>query len=506
MPLSDQEIVKRRALANFEFFREYYLDHKSWECQVEWGKTFLENKKVLLLCPGGHGKSWELVDLFTWLTVKNRFEPVYGAGIGEINLVLLSLSSGLAERWIRQIKAYLESPKIVTDFGTFRNSSKWSTDAILVLTPNNKDAMVDHPTINAMGIGGQVFGPRAHAVGFDDVVDKDNSGTIEARKKLWELFAEGPMSWLRPGGRLWGIGTRMNSKDMYAMIMKRAKELVYEDDLTKIYKGLWTVRVDKAVNFDTKRILAPENPEYTLNYFKNDKIDKGTSSFNRRYMNVAIDEADAAFQPEWFPALMDDRRPYGHVPDGVKVYIGVDPAVGKGRGRSRVGIACIGYAKGDTTKRYLIDYVTDQLTPEQQADQIIKWYMQYHAMNVRIEKNACQLYLKNYIQERARKFGINVKIDMTFTGSNKWDIEYGVNVVSAFFENGNFRLPYAESAQEKTHRLRDILLEAPSEKPPDILMAMWFVEQKLQLLAKRRAQNIPINQPDYLSLVGSRGA
>ena len=188
---------------------------------------------------------------------------------------------------------------------------------------------------------------------------------------------------------------------------------------------------------------------------------------------------------------------------GWKVLIGIDPAVGVGRGRSHIGLAAIAYNPKDPVKRYLVDYLSAQITPEKQADTAIKWYMDYGASRIRIERNACQRYLKDYILERAKKFGISPRIDMPFTGANKWDIDYGVSVVAGYFENGNYSLPYSDAAKEKTHRLRDLLVESEATKPPDILMAMWFIEQYLQTLNKRRGNNIQLVQPDYLQLVPS---
>lgn len=487
--VSKRDILRAASLKDFEIFREEYLGHPSYKAQKRWIDLVNKNRRVLTLCPGGHGKSMTAVDYITWLIIVNRYEKVLGRDIGELNIVIVSLSAELGTKWMMQIKQYLESPKIVRDFGTFRNKKRWSADAIIVLSPNNKDARVDHPTVQALGIGGQVFGLRADLIVADDVVDKENSGTPPQRKKLWELFAEGVSAWLRPKGKIWVIGTRMHSKDLYAEIMK---------------KRAYRVLVERAVDFDTGEVLCPEDKLYTVPYFLFKKEEMGTASFNRRFMNVAIDEADAAFYEEWFPPLMDDRRPYGLVEKGHRVYIGVDPATGKGRGRSRVGICAIGYDPRDASKRYLVDYVADQLAPEKQADIIVSWYVKYRAWIVRIEKNACQLYLKSFVQERARSLGINIKIEMTYTGAQKYDIEYGVNIVAAFFENGNFRLPYADSAREKTHIFRDMLLEAPSDKPPDILMAIWFVEQHLQTLARRRANRIQIKRPPYMQLVGSR--
>lgn len=486
----EREIIKRAILGDtveaFEIFREYYLGYKSYKAQKRWYQMVLDYDRCLTLCPGESGKSMEAVDVVTHLIVKNRFVDVYGAKPGELNCVFLSLSADLGRKWIAQIQAYLESPKIVEDFGTFRNPKRWSADSILVLSPQNKQARVDHPTVQALGIGGQVFGLRAHFLVADDIVDKENSGTSEARKKLWETFQEGPAAWLRPGGRIWIIGTRMNSKDFYQQTMDA---------------GVYKYIVDKAVDFETGKVLCPEKKGYNLAYFKRKKKEMGTASFNRRFMNVAIDEADNPFKAEFFPALYEDRRPFGLVQKGWRVYIGVDPAVGRGRGRSNIGLCAIAYDAKEPSKRYLIDYVTEQMSPERQADTILRWYSEYRAHLVVIEKNACQLYLKSLIKERSHRYGINPRIIMSFTGVNKWDIEYGVDMVAAAFENGNFRIPYADAAKEKAHRFRDMLLESPPDKPIDIVMSMWFVEQQLVKLIKRKVKRIELDKQDYLQLV-----
>ena len=501
--LSSQEMIKRQALEltvdGFEFFSRHYLGITPYKVQLEWVGLFLDNDELLELCPGGHGKSQTAYNVMTWLVVINRFKPIYGAAIGELNIAFLSNAADLGAKWLRQIKSYLESKKIVEDFGVFRNSEKWSNDGIIVLSPNNPNAKVDHPTVTSAGIGGQVFGPRVHILVWDDIADKENSGTDDARKKLWETFHEGPYCWRRPGGKRWGIGTRMHSRDIYSKKIAQCKELVVDEPLTKVYKSRsLVVRVDKAVDFDTGQVLAPENKQYTLRHFETEKSNMGTSSFNRRYMNMAFDEVDAAFHEEWFEQLYDRKRSYGHYDPKWETYIGIDPAVGFGKGRSHVGIAVIGYDPKNPSERHLIDYSSAQMTPEKQADTAIKWYVDYQCSLIRIERNACQRYLKDYILERSKKYGVRPRIDMPFTGAQKWDIDYGVSVVAGYFENGGYFLPYSDAAIEKTHRLRDLLLESEATKPPDILMAMWFVEQYFQGLNKRRSNRIQLETPAYL--------
>ena len=501
MELPERDFLKRQALDDFDFFSQYYLGITPYAVQNEWVQLIEENDEVLELCPGGHGKSQTAYNWATWKVIQNRFRPVCGAAIGELNIAFLSNAADLGAKWLRQIKAYLESDKVVEDFGVFRNAEKWSNDGIIVLSPNNPSAKVDHPTVTAAGIGGQVFGPRVHILIWDDIADKENSGTEDARKKLWETFHEGPYCWRRPGGKRWGIGTRMHSRDVYSKKIAQCTKLIRDEPLTKVYQNRnMVVRVDKAVDFDTGNVLAPENKQYSLRFFETEKTNMGTASFNRRYMNYAFDEVDAAFHEEWFEQLYDRKRSYGakHIDPRWKVYIGIDPAVGFGKGRSHVGLAAIGYDPKEPSERHLIDYTSTQMMPEKQADMAIKWYVDYKASLIRIERNACQRYLKDYILERAKRYGVSPRIDMPYTGAQKWDIDYGVSVVAGYFENGGYKLPYSDAAQEKTHRLRDLLLESEAAKPPDILMAMWFVEQYLQSLAKRRANRIQLDTPPHL--------
>jgi hypothetical protein len=504
-----QELIKRQALEysvnGFRVFSHHYLGITPYKVQLEWVELFLENDELLELCPGGHGKSQTAYNVATWLIVLNRFMPICGAAVGELNIAFLSNAAELGEKWLFQIKAYLTSDKIVKDFGVFRNPAKWSNNGFLVLSPNNPEAKVDHPTVTAAGIGGQVFGPRVHVLIWDDIADKENSGTDPARKKLWEAFHEGPFCWRRPGGKRWGIGTRMHSRDIYSKKIAQCTKLVVDTPLTKVYKGRnLVVRVDKAIDWDTSEVLAPENKQYTKKFFQNELDGMLSASFNRRYMNMAIDEVDAAFHAEWFEELYDTKISYGQVPKGHKVYIGIDPAVGVGKGRSHVGLAAIAYDPKNPSERVLVDYHSSQLTPEKQADMAIRWYLDYKCSLIRIERNACQRYLKDYILERAKKYGASPRIDMPFTGAQKWDVDYGVSVVAGRFENGTYKLPYSDAAKDKTHRLRDLLLESEATKPPDILMAMWFVEQYLQTMAKRRSNRIKLDTPDYLRPIMKR--
>jgi len=443
-----------------------------------------------------------------WVThkiVQNRFKPICGAPIGGLNVGFLSLSKDLGVKWIRQIKSYLESPKIVKDFGVFKNVNKWSDEEIIVLSPNNQMARVDHPTVKAVGIGSQVFGLRVHILIWDDIADKENTATKEARKKLWDTFHEGPYRWRRTGGKRIGIGTRMHSKDVYGVKISKSK-LTKETPLTKIYKRPYgktgaIIRVDQAVNFETGDILAPENDEYTIQYFKDELKEMTPGPFNRRYMNKTRDEEDSRYKEEWFEQLYDHDRPYGFIPNGMNVIIGVDPATGVNRKSSKVAFSAIGYNKNEPHKRYLIDYVVERLSPEKQAALFCMWYDTYNATAGIIEKNACQLYLKSFIIEYAKKFEMSPKIIDTYTGSNKWSETFGVDIVSGKFENGAFRLPYADSAKSKTNKLVEMLKDAQNNKPTDIEMSIWFVDQHLKKAYKRNVNRIKLDNPPYLRLI-----
>lgn len=91
----------------------------------------------------------------------------------------------MAKKFLVEIKGILTSPAYVqlqADFGPAEgfaaNSVSWREDMIYlsddVRTSNAKD-----PTVQALGIRGQIYGSRADLIVLDDCVDHTNSHEYE---------------------------------------------------------------------------------------------------------------------------------------------------------------------------------------------------------------------------------------------------------------------------------------------------------------------------------------
>jgi len=472
---------KKKALEDFDYFRKVYLDRKSWKVQSSWVKHIANNDYPVIVCPGRHGKSLTVVDYLTWLIVRDR----------SILVGLFSKASFLVEMWLSKIKYNLQIPAIVRDFGQFmpEKPDKWTQSEIIVIRPDLPSESQGLPTVLAAGIGSQIFGNKFNVVVLDDICDNQNSGTELQRQKLVEVVSEAIIPACQSTStidkKIITIGTPMHPFDFLNWATRNPG---------------FQVRIDRAINWETKKILAPEG--FNITYFKEKLASMGTRSFNKRFQCHAVLDDDVIFLEEWFRdgRCHAKKFAYGEVPAGCRTVISVDPAVSQRKGSSNLAIVATAF-KENSPFRHTIDYYDDKLRVDLQASKMVDMYQIYDAEVIVIEANACQAYLRELVDREARSRGFNINIAMTHTGMAKLADSVGVERVAPGFEHGNHKLPYLRPQdRQKTQRLSDILAMSTLNDVPDMLMAMWFAEQYIQNLAKKqvRIHDMSTMQPWYL--------
>lgn len=476
------------------FFATYYLGYSYAEHQDAWlkecerltqeGKVENSKRKLLLLAPRDHGKSFLSIAYTVRRLCLDR----------NAKILWISASSGQAEKRVRMVKQYLQDPKIIADFASddlppFKTEdTKWIATQIYIVRP---DESVD-PSVEAVGSGGSITGGHVDVIIMDDLEDDKTvySSTVRDKTREWLRGTVQPM--LSRGGFMLVVGTRKHHDDVYAhMIKDPTFELrndpaisqfpeSYSFDMGLDGDGRDVIRNVQVVG--ASKVLWEE--ERPIEYLLKERQAVGSLLFAREFMNQVNSDDSAAFKWEWLEIAQKRGSAYsfGEIPavDRLQVVQSWDLALitDAKRAEDQDGDYTVGttWAKDQDGNRYLLSMVRARgLTPNELKALIVSEYEYYKEFVtcVMIEKNAFgQLHLLN-LQTTT---DLPLKQHLTTAGakSNAWT---GVPALSALFENGKIILPYRdETSRFMVDTLCAELYGLGKEKHDDTVMSLWIAE------------------------------
>jgi hypothetical protein len=162
--------------------------------------------------------------------------------------------------------------------------------------------------------------------------------------------------------------------------------------------------------------------------------------------------------------------------DGLYVVGGFDPAM---TGHSAAAVMAVDRMTGE---RWVLEvWSKGQLKPEDIFNKIRELTVKYNINEWRIEKNAMNLMVT---QDRAIRDFLSSRgtlLKEHFTGSNKWDADFGVASMSGLFEQKLIHLP-RESNEGVKMLIEQLTTWEPlppgvkTKKKTDTVMALWFAE------------------------------
>jgi hypothetical protein len=506
---------------SFPDFCEQFLDSKLFPHQMNWldllegkeprwlpsGMTYEpgEPDRVLINVPPEHAKSTTITTnyvLYTIVTDPNK------------RVIIVSKTQGMARKFLGAIKTRLSHPayiKLQTAFGPNggykADATQWSADMIYLGT--GRDSGEKDPTVQALGMGSQIYGARADLIIVDDAVMGANAHEWE---KQLEWLQKEVITRLGRHGKLIIVGTRVAPVDLYKMLRDPgqwsggvspftycAMPAVLEfDEKPELWKTLWA-ETDQQEN-------AKDDALPNGNYPKWD----GPSLFKRRsqvspsvwamvYQQEDVTE-DAIFSPTCVAGSVNGMRKRGplnpHAPghpkhiEGTYTIIGLDPAMA-----GATGAVVVTYNRADS-KIYVLDCVNmTEPTPQKIQDLIEEWVEKYKPQELRIEINAHQKAyalddnLRNYLAAHG------CQLNSHFTGKNKWDVSFGVASMASLFGNtrdGRFQdnniieLPSNEGSEGLKTLVQELITWKPDTRnPTDCVMALWFAIIRIRELMQQ---------------------
>jgi len=451
-------------------------------------------KRLLVTVPPEHAKS-------TVLTVGY---PVYRICMDpNVRVAVISQTQKRAKEFLYSIKQRLtEEPWLRMQQaygppeGWKATSDQWTQDQIyLQRTSGEKD-----PTVQALGVGQQIYGARLDLIILDDIVGTSNAHEWE---KQLDWLQKMVVTRLGKTGVLVIAGTRVASMDLYKALMEpdnwsggrspftqlsMPAVLEFADD-PEDWVTLWP-KSDRP--WDGSDDEPDENGEYP-------KWD-GPALFSRRsevsastwalvYQQQDVEE-DAVFPPACVHSSVNRMRKPGPINHGTAGHpkggqwvtlMGLDPAM---TGKT----AAVMYAvERNTGERLVLDaYNMSDPTPQKIRALMEDWVDRYRPMELRIEINAHQkaYALDTELNQWLASRGVALR--QHFTGKNKWDTAFGVAAMSSLFgtlrdgkHQGDNLLSLPDHlGNEHLKALINQLItwKADTKGPTDLVMALWFCE------------------------------
>lgn len=490
----------RQGIPDFPTFCDRYLKQRlSWH-QLQWfdlleGRTprqlhpsevYESGDPSYILCntPPEHAKT---------ATLSINYPTYRICADANVRIILVSKTDTMAREWLYAIKSRLTHPRFATlqmafgPPGGYRQDSEvWSANRVYLA----RDSTEKDPTVQTLGIGGQIYGARADLIILDDTVVLSNAHQYEQQIR-W--LQQEVLTRLHPNGRLLVVGTRVDSVDLYRELRNAER---YPTN-----KSPWTYLAQPAV------LEYAEAPKDWVTLWpkafepwpqSGDKPDKGglfsrwdgthlarrRGTLNPRTWSMAYQQAnveeDAIFDSLKVRACVNgmrgcgrlDPRLPGHARDmqGLYVVASMDPAM-----VGDTGVVVMAVDRHEK-KRYVLDArLKTGATPRWIRETIKELTDVYPINDWIIEKNAFQQYLTQdpEIQDHLASLGVILREHVT--GRNKWDVGFGVASMAALFEFALIELPSTAKSEPIKQLVEQLITWSPETKAKtDMVMALWF--------------------------------
>ena len=459
----------------------------------------LANNRILLNIPPNHAKSMTVtIDYVTWQVCQNP----------NFRVLIVSQTQQLAADFLYAIKQRLTHPNYealqqayAAGVGFNSKSASWQATRV-TFGDELRESSEKDPNIEAVGIGGQIYGKRADMIIVDDAVTLKNANEFE---KQIRWLTQDVRSRLNPTGKLIIVGTRVTAVDLYRELRSEDRypgglvpwtylampALLTTDEDPEKWETLWPAS-DAPFDGQTESDLNEDGlyPRWNGRNLYNERQAMDASTWALVYQQQDISD-DAIFDPVCVRGSIDGMRKAGRlVPghpghprdvNGFSFICGLDPAM--------VGdTAAICYAVDRVThKRYIVDAIKiTRPTPAAIRQLIFDWTSLYSPSEWIVEKNAFQSFLTQDEGIRQNLASRGVLLREHHTGTNKWDSGFGVASMSTLFGTKQFdgkhhrdNLIHLPSDQTENIKalIEQLITWSPSTKgKTDMVMALWFCE------------------------------
>lgn len=479
-----------------EFVRSYagfeLAEHQEWIAEA------LEDPLAKLVLILGHPESGKSTLVSLWYVLYRLAQNP------DIRIALVSKSTQKAQDLLTRIKRYLTEAhlydnserNLIKDFNGWKpehGDLEWSQDQIFV--KHRKSGERD-PTIQALGIGKQIYGTRLDLLILDDSLVLDNQVSATQRERLDTWFDAEARSRAQKGQTVVN-GTRLFPLDLYGQWKKawlghplfrfvKIPAILdeYTDDERVTWPGYWTL--------DGFEVTEEHNEQTIVTGYQQGMRDireyivaKDPNRWKLVYQQEDVEDTMSIFRKEHVDLAMDlgAERKMGQVFPHEKLILGVDPAT---TGRAAAVVLAV---DPETKVRTVVDiFVGSQLGATGIRHRLFyQFWERYLSMDHPIDYTVLEVNFAPTLMgdeaflARAEAAGTLVREHKT-TGKGhkrgaKWDEEYGVAALASLFGGGLIAFASATPADRKRlEPLVDDMLAFPWASEQDALIALWVAE------------------------------
>jgi hypothetical protein len=512
----------------FVEFREEFLGEETYEHMMEWAALLEEGpmadglaaardenrltcgspKRLIINEPPFHGKT----------AVVSMSYALYRICMNlNVRIIMVSKTIDMAKKILYGIKQRLTDPrwsKLQAEFappGGFNppgNKGAWTQDAIYVAgsTSGEKD-----PTVQAVGIGGTIYGARTDLSILDDISDLTNAHQFEKQID----YIEQDLASRGKDAKIILVGTRTGRRDVYQELADPHRYITGKSPWTRLVQPAVKKYADDPRDWETlwprtHRPLDANSEDVPDEEGMYSAWDGPALSFVRgsmspwRWALVYQQEdsvEDTIFKPEAVWGSVDARRKPGPMSaeawggagvsrDSLWTIGSLDPAMS---GDSAFMVMSLDRT---TRKRWVENvWIRSKGSPEYFRSMIERLTDEYGINEWVIEKAMFGDFIMQMAETREFLKHRGVIIRAHYTGSNKQDPDLGVATLEPLFgsltretEGGKFKhnkdnliqLPDPDKSEGIRKLIEQLVTWEPnvrgSKLTQDAVMALWFAE------------------------------
>lgn len=496
---------------SFPQFSEIFLDQKVFPHHQDW-IDLLEGRepswlhpsmkyeqgqqsRLLINVPPEHAKS--TVITVNYSTYRIALNP-------NVRIIVVSKTLLKAREFVYAIKQRLSHPrwlKLQTTYGPEGgwkdDSDTWRVDTVY-LGSDARNSSEKDPTLQALGMGGQIYGARADLIILDDCITTANAHEYE---KQIDWLQKEVITRLGKNGKLLIVGTRIAATDFYRELrepkywsggkcpftyMGMPAVLEYDEDPAK-WVTLWA---KSDAPWDGDEDVPDEDglyPKWDGKTLQRRRGEVTPSTWALVYQQEDVEE-DSIFPPALIQACIKGTRRRGPLkqgavghPTAVEGYtiIGFDPAMA---GNAAFVVITFNRADG---KIYVLDCINmSEPNPQKIRNTIEELVGRYKPQEFRVEINAHQkaYSLDEDLRQWLATYG--VRLEAHHTNKNKWDTNFGVASMSMLFGtmrdgkfqgNNTIELPSTSDSEGLKSLVQQLITwKANTRGKTDCVMALWF--------------------------------
>lgn len=417
---------ERLRILSFNYFCATVLSNfmMGWR-NLEWGNLTQLFPWSSYLCSRGSGKSYEWCYAFPLWRLYSYTKPLFYAGdtIDNKNrkeTALITNTMTLAKIHVGKIIEEIETNPILSNKLNSNKRAKLGETMIETETGS---------ILHVRGKDGFIRGLHVGSALIDDVPDESSIYSDEQREKLKETFRGTITPIVEPYGYLIVSGTPYSTapNELYNIIKADKRFAVFEYPII----------------FPDGRPLAPDR--YTFDDIIQKKDELGTMVFSREYLVVPIADSSTIFPYEFLmrSTVGMENISFADTIDYFpfklqRVVVGCDFAVSGNIGADYTVYTVWGI---DFMDNYYLIAIHRQkgMSHNEQVDKIVLFNTLFKPNKIVCEANGFQSILSGLARERGLK---NIET-FTTTEGNKKDLHTGLPSLSAMFERGQIKIPYA---------------------------------------------------------------